>query len=137
MNDQETIRDLQIRYCQCFDARDGDGYGAIFTEDGVLTLPGDRRVVGREELRKMARRAPPGGWHKALETTIAVTRDQGTGVCRFEAQGLDGRLLVGRYEDTYARIAGEWKIASRIAVVESSSNDAPGGPADDSVTVSA
>ena len=48
---RESIRDLVARYAHAADRGRFDEVAELFTEDGVLELPGDRIAAGREAIR--------------------------------------------------------------------------------------
>ena len=58
----EEIRQLKARYFRCLDAKDWDGFGAVFTEQAQLDIseemgPDRSPVIGREPIVELVRRA--------------------------------------------------------------------------------
>jgi len=49
--DYVTISDFLARYCWLVDESDGDGWSALWTEDGVFTGVSPEPIIGREALR--------------------------------------------------------------------------------------
>jgi 3-phenylpropionate/cinnamic acid dioxygenase small subunit len=125
-SDRAAIHDLYARYAHAFDGADADAWAALFTPDGRFAPPGMPPVVGTDALRAFAADRSdemPGMRH--LITNVLVEAD-GNGakgsayfVC-FRLRG-DGRfrlLNFGRYDDTFARHDGDWRIATRDIVSE-------------------
>lgn len=126
--DLEAIRALPQRYCHCVWQEDWDGYAGIFTEDGVFANKSTGAVTarGHAELRDMISRGMESSRlrpfiHNHVVELLGEKRAKGT--CYVEVrmvrQGVDW-LLVGWYEDEYAKVDGEWKISSRTVIVDSS-----------------
>jgi hypothetical protein len=140
--DRQEIQDLLIRYTYCLDELlSREEFYALFTEDAVLVSPFSGRYVGREGLEAFAD-------HRASQSGIGQMRHI---VCNFRIEGAgdvgrvtaylldwttrpgDGPrktefLLAGHYECDVVRVNGQWKLKTRVLVVDGVS----GGPDDKS-----
>ncbi|MDT0322648.1 nuclear transport factor 2 family protein [Streptomyces millisiae] len=99
----------------------------LFTPDGVWEWPaGDRRVEGREALRRYFGGRPADRLSRRLCTNILVTLTSPTTatatsyLTTYRVDGHTGGLLpprpptqVGHYEDAFQRRDGEWLLAHR------------------------
>lgn len=124
MQDRAEIQDLYARYAYAFDGADADAWAALFTPGGRFAPPGVPPVIGTAALRGfVAGRSSelPGMRHVIANVLISAEVDGAAGRAYFVCfrLGGDGRLRIrnfGRYEDTFARHEGEWRIASRDVV---------------------
>jgi ketosteroid isomerase-like protein len=119
MDDIRAIRQLQLDYAVFFDARDPVAFANLYTDDATIWPPTGKSFSGRDKLLKAVINAAPGGWHRALESTIDVKGDAATSRCPYEAEGNDGGHYTGYYDDEYRRTANGWRISRRKVVVES------------------
>jgi ketosteroid isomerase-like protein len=120
--DREAIRSLSDRYCDCVWRKDFDGLVSLFTEDGTFVVEGlEKKAIshGRAELKKVYQKAlteikPRLFIHTHIINLLGGNR--ATGRCYVEvysaAFGMK-RVGLGYYEDEYAKIGDEWKLASR------------------------
>lgn len=117
--DREAIRDLANRYAHCVWTKDVQAIADLFAKDGVMDTGEGRPIAGRTALLKVYERVFAGTSdflpfvHNHL---IALGGDSATGVCYLDLRATsEGKSMVGagRYDDRYARVAGEWKFASR------------------------
>ena len=146
--DVEEITNVLIAYGRALDSRDFKAYSALFTKDGSWSggsgsVSGGpqaiydfmtSRIGGGGNANAGGQRSPrPVGWgptyHIMSSFKIDVHGDTATASSRWAfvtaARG-PGIQVAGRYEDTFVREDGAWKIKSRQAF-----NDlpAPAAPA--------
>ena len=113
MTDSDEIRSLLQRYAETFDARDGDAFGDLFTEDAVVVL-GDRELVGRERLSKLVRSTPPGGEHRPGAATIELHGQTASARQAYAGTSFTGEEMSGLYEDELRLTPTGWKFARRV-----------------------
>jgi ketosteroid isomerase-like protein len=126
LDDRAAIHDLYARYAYAFDSADADAWAALFTPDGRFAPPGIDPVVGTDALHGfVAGRSGemPGMRHMMANVLVGPDGDGATGRAYFVCyrMGGDGRFRMrnfGRYEDTFARHDGGWRIANRDIVAE-------------------
>jgi ketosteroid isomerase-like protein len=130
LEDAEQIRQLNLEYRRHLDARDLDGYGRLFAEDGEW-LGGTGYGQGPAGITAMLKErlpgnpAPPGAtsWHLVTESGIDVRGDRATGTVTWALiQRGDGDTplmrLLGHYDDVYVREGGRWRYRRRIAYTD-------------------
>ena len=119
----DSIRALIHRYADAVVRRDQDQWGSCWAADAKWHLGPGRSVDGREAI--------VGLWVKAMSgfaavvqmvnnSEIHVTGDTATGRCYIHehfcrANGVVG-ILLAYYDDTYVKVDGEWRFASRELV---------------------
>ncbi|WP_433526219.1 nuclear transport factor 2 family protein [Nocardia pseudovaccinii] len=120
-----AVRNLIGRHIQAQDAGDSEAVVALYTADGVLEIPGADPISGQEALREAFK-----GWaptqpqrHLGGNTVITSwTEDSATAVSDvvFFQRGEAGWAVgvVGRYEDTFTRQDGNWKLQRRKTTYE-------------------
>jgi ketosteroid isomerase-like protein len=122
--DYIEIQQLAARYPYALDqnADDGASYANLFTPDAVFRQP---RTEGRENLARMASRAPHGPnytRHFLANHVIDATPDGATGrqylvaVDIGESGQASSIYLGGHYEDVYARTPEGWRFTSRTFI---------------------
>jgi hypothetical protein len=148
VEDRLAIIELEAAYARRFDARDGDGWAALFTEDGVYqargAIPGGAGlyVGGRTALAAFCRKAPFDGIHLLHLPQVAFDGDTARSrvhlefVARFRRDGSPTVRMVGYYDVSYARCGGTWQIARRVTTTfarhdTSTFGYAPGNGLDD------
>lgn len=120
---------LQHLYCMTADRNDVEGFVALFTEDGSITVPEHPAFVGHAAIRAaMQALADTGITNRHVTTnTIINVEDAATasGLCYLtvyasaeapDAQGfrpLDLPSTVGEYEDQFQASAQGWRFKSR------------------------
>jgi SnoaL-like domain len=126
LEDAAQIRKLTQEYRRLLDARDLDGYGRLFAEDGEWlggTGYGQTPAAITAMLNERLPARGPGGptaWHLVTEPEISLDGDRATGtvtwawVGRGEA-GTPVMRLLGHYDDVYVRERGRWRYQRRIA----------------------
>jgi uncharacterized protein (TIGR02246 family) len=127
VEDELAIRRVLIDYAVTQDARDYDGYAALFAKDGEW-VNGKSVHKGRQAIHKMLvdlYGAPPPGYvnadsyHISSNPEIEVNGDRATVRSRhlLILRGPNGEptpALAGRYEDEMIREDGKWKILRRV-----------------------
>jgi uncharacterized protein (TIGR02246 family) len=120
MEDQLAIRALNDRYCDAVFLRDPVQWGATWAQDAHWDLMG-MPVEGREAIVTLWNGAMSGFKFVAFfcqVTAIEVDGDNATGrvFTHEELELNDGteRKPVGRYDDRYVRVDGEWLFKERI-----------------------
>ncbi|MDB6103626.1 MAG: hypothetical protein JWO52_3625 [Gammaproteobacteria bacterium] len=121
MSDEGEITKLQEEYALRFDARDADGFAALFVEDAEVVLPGGFRLLGNEKLHKAVRNMPPGGRHFPEPGKIELDGDTATSSSRFRFAPTDGEEITGHYEDRFVRTARGWRFSYRRSVQDAAS----------------
>lgn len=125
--DQLAIQRVINDYSARLDARDFDGYAALFARDGVWQT-GTTVRRGAGEIKAMLVGlfgTPPAGfvnaadYHLVSNIRIDVDGDRATAVSRhlLVMRGEDGSpkpALAGFYEDEFIREDGQWKILRRV-----------------------
>ena len=122
--DRQAIEQLLAGdYPHALDSRDFDGYAALFTEDGQLTLQGNT-AKGRPAIRDFVAALPPEPrvMHPISNLSYAIDGDTAKGGAYWQdigvVNGAPGVLIAGRYEDTLRKENGVWRIATRSIVIE-------------------
>lgn len=127
VEDELAIRRILVEYSATQDARDYEGYAALFARDGEW-VNGQTRHRGREAIHRMLvdlyGPPPPGyvnneSYHITSNPQIDIHGDRATAQSRhlLVMRGENGEptpALAGRYEDELVREDGEWKILRRV-----------------------
>jgi uncharacterized protein (TIGR02246 family) len=127
VEDELAIRRVLIDYAVTQDARNYEGYVALFAKDGEW-VNGKNAYKGREAIYKMLvglyGTPPPGyenaeSFHLTFNPEIELKGDRATVRSRHVLfmRGPNGEpqpVLSGRYEDEFIREDGEWKILRRV-----------------------
>ncbi|MEM7080236.1 MAG: nuclear transport factor 2 family protein [Pseudomonadota bacterium] len=119
LEDIEAIRQLKATYCDvCDDGHNPDRIVTIFTEDCIWEARGIGTANGRDELRALFERfgsMMSFTQHMTMNPRIEVDGDTATGrwylfgPFTFPANK-QAKWQAARYEETYARVEGEWLI---------------------------
>ena len=121
MDDLEAIRQLKARYFRTMDTKDWVAMRAVFTDNVVIdtTASGGNVVEGADAFMAFLQETLGSATtvHHGHTPEIALTSDTtATGVWALNdivifptGVRLDG---YGHYHETYAKVGGEWKIAS-------------------------
>lgn len=133
------IQELQSRYALAHDLTDPDMYAAVFTEDAELYGAGGRLLakgrgafhsIGVNDRKRFNAGAADGERsfgalrHVITNSVIELTGDTtATGLCYVmtvvvRPEGGPEILSLGRYEDEYRKVDGEWLIARREIVMD-------------------
>jgi hypothetical protein len=122
-HDHEALRGLIYRYAQCADNRDGPGFAAQFTSDGLLDGLGFR-YEGTEQIAAVAPQLSlyARTYHTVFNCLFTVTGDEATGEIYSEAHHLtptgeggehSDLVMYITYHDRYRRTVDGWRIAVR------------------------
>lgn len=130
LEDREAIRRLVHDYQRHLDARDLGAYAALFSPEGEWR-GGTGYGRGPDAIRAMLEeRLPPNPpapgpttVHVVTEPVIDLDGDEATGTLTWALLRRDEAdtpvlELLGHYEDRYVRVAGAWRFASRLAIVD-------------------
>src|SRR5690348_16765644 len=121
MDDVEAIRMLIARYGELIDTGDLDGVAALFRHGTWIS--GTRRLDGAEAVRTVyddviLYDGVPATRHVMSDVVVDVDVDTARARCSFTV--FQARpdfplqaILVGRYEDTFARAGGGWEFRTR------------------------
>ena len=129
-----AITELMFTYAERIDAGDFDGLGDMFAH-AVITAEGSPMVSrGRDEViatytgttRRYEDDGTPKTKHVTTNLIIDADEEAGTGTCRAYftvLQSVPGRLplqpiVAGRYRDTFERVEGTWRFATRHMIVD-------------------
>jgi ketosteroid isomerase-like protein len=126
LEDAAQIRTLTQEYRRLLDARDLDGYGRLFADDGEWLggtgygqTPAGITAMLTERLPA---RGPdgPAAWHLVTEPEISLDGDRATGIVTWTwvgrgDAGTPVMRLLGHYQDSYVRERGRWRYQRRIA----------------------
>jgi uncharacterized protein (TIGR02246 family) len=127
VEDELAIHRVLVEYSATQDARDFDGYVALFAREGEW-INGKQVHKGRENIRRMLEdlygKTPPGyvnaeSYHITSNPQVDVKGDRATARSRhlLVMRGPNGQptpMLAGRYEDELIREDGKWKILRRV-----------------------
>ena len=121
----EEIKRLKARYFRCLDAKDWDGFAAVFAPDAVMDmaeaaggdpLP-DATSRGPEDIAGYVRRSVEGmvTVHHGHMPEIRVTGEttaEGVWAMEDMLRWPDGREMhgYGHYHETYEKAEGTWRI---------------------------
>jgi ketosteroid isomerase-like protein len=110
-------------YPRALDSHDYAAYAALFTEDGELSLQG-QRAKGRQAVQDFVAALPtePRVIHVISNLSYRIEGDTATGGAYWQDIGIVGPnvgvLVAGHYEDALRKVGGEWRIAKRDIVIE-------------------
>ena len=119
MEDIEAIKQLKATYCEiCDDDHDPDRIVTIFTTDCVWEGRGIGRAEGHDELRALFGRFQQMmsfSQHMTMNPRIHVDGDSASGTWYFLGpftfrDGNQAKWQAARYNETYRKVDGEWKI---------------------------
>lgn len=118
IEDSLEIADLRARYCHLLDDRRWPEFVDLFTEDGVFV--GLESVHGREEIRTFFTDRVPklaeAFWHFCTDGTVEIDGDEAHGRISLQYLSIKGGVSyvsAGHYDDTFRRVDGRWRFASR------------------------
>ena len=118
--DKVAIMDVIYRAGRTVDGRDPEGRADCYTDDAVYEYEGGERTVGREAFIQKLRAAadPQDSLHWTTNHIIEGTSTQAQGLMYFAVYYQQAVAASGTYSDTYRKVDGEWRIASRYVVVD-------------------
>jgi hypothetical protein len=117
--DREAIRALPNLYCHHVWRNDVEALVGLFAEDGVFDEPNLGRIVGRDALREVYRRALGALSPKPYIHNHVVTlegRDRASGACYLDLRvpsRPEAGPIAGYYDDRYVKENGRWLFAER------------------------
>ena len=117
--DRLAIHEVRARYNHFYDNKDLEAFLSIFTDDGLLQLGPAGWAKGKDELRAALAGPMAAADFAAHFTTDEMTDFTGPGTARGTSRfavhtGRDPAIEgAGTYHDTYRRVDGVWKLASR------------------------
>lgn len=130
-DDRLSILDIEGAYARCGDSGDGEGWAALFTEDGVYewpAIPGmpdpPPALRGRQALAAAINELPGTCMHRMSAPQITLDGDHATSRTPFvfewayrDEHGVSHeRELTGFYDTEYARKPDGWQIRHRVTV---------------------
>jgi SnoaL-like domain len=134
VSDPEQLRSLAVAYASGVDQRNADRILSAFHPDAVFTIYGPASATeptgvmnGHSDLARIAVRIAVyvKTFHLLGQSRYDVTRDEATGETYCEAHHIDlrgdrpiDRVMYIRYQDTYRRDDGAWRIATRTLLTD-------------------
>ena len=121
MDDVEAIKQLKARYFRTMDTKDWAGMRQVFTDDVVMdtTESGGGVVSGADDFVSFLEQTLRGAvtihhGHMPEITVTSPTSARGIWALQDVIIWPDGTRLhgYGHYHETYAKLDGEWRIAS-------------------------
>jgi hypothetical protein len=122
LRDIEAITQLKARYCYLVDERRWDELAELWTEDAVGDYDFWGIYRGKQEImqklfREVFDAAASFFVHMVHNPLIKVRGDSATGDWYLTAQSTtagsnQAMWVMGRYDDEFQRVGGEWKIKS-------------------------
>ena len=118
--DRVAIMDVIYRAGRTVDHRDPQGRADCYTDDAVYEYEGGERTVGREAfIEKLSNAADPqDSLHWTTNHIIEGSSTEAKGLMYFAVYYQKALAASGTYSDTYRKVGGEWRIASRYVVVD-------------------
>ena len=125
VEDRLALIELEGAYARSFDARDGDVWSALFTDDGIYQARGATPkgggtfVQGRSALATFCTDAPFTGIHFMHLPQITLSRDSASSrihlefIGAFEGDGSPVTRMLGHYDVSYVRGPVGWLIKHR------------------------
>jgi 3-phenylpropionate/cinnamic acid dioxygenase small subunit len=124
ISDYLAIRDLSARYNYLADTGDGEGYAALFTEDGEFDVVGNRVYRGHAELAACAATAANKTVHVTADPIIEIDGDTARqrsrliSCLRTEDGSRNEFVNTGFYIDELRRTPAGWRFVRRRAEVD-------------------
>jgi len=120
----QDIQRVMARYSHFVSDRRYDEWAALYAEDGQFIGPGGLRVEGRKNLEQYIRAAHAGWRMKHVTANIIVDSDPDAGTATATSDwvvmrvdgGANRIASVGRYNDSFVNVAGQWQFSSRHAL---------------------
>ena len=119
-SDKVAIMDVIYRAGRTVDSRDPEGRADCYTDDAVYEYEGGEKTVGRDAFIEKLRGAadPHDSLHWTTNHIIEGTGTEAKGLMYFAVYYQEAIAATGTYSDTYRKVDGEWRIASRYVVVD-------------------
>ena len=134
MEDLEAIRQLKAAYCDaCDDDHNGEAVSSLFSKSGTwqqisATSHADsHKHVGRKEIATFMCGLRDAGFivcssHVVTNPVLKISGNSASGDWKFLMlyTHKDGsrHKIIGRYQDTYVKVKGQWYFESLTAIVE-------------------
>lgn len=132
---ERDIENLLYRYGELVDAADFDGIGQLFAHGRIAQshdAPDSEALVGAGPVAGMYRhnnKVHPDGTlrtkHVITNAIIEIAPDDQTATARayftvFQQTDVLALqpIIAGRYDDRFARVAGDWAFSSRVMIVD-------------------
>ena len=127
-----AITALMYRYVECVDAADFDGIGSLFSRGRITNEGVPGAIEGADAVRALyvgTNRVHADGTLRTrhLTANVFVDIDEGAGTASARSAFVVFQqtaelplqpIVAGRYRDTFARDAGEWRFECRHIVVD-------------------
>lgn len=117
----EAIRSLRARYHALINEDQGRRLYELFAPDGVVAYNGRPEARGREAIREFFANFPVQFARQFIhQHVVEVDGDTGRGNCWLDGRPVrDGKsfYVVGRFDDEYVRVDGEWMFARVVLTV--------------------
>lgn len=120
-DDAVAIHHLLAEYNHLIDDGEADAWAQLFAPGGSLDTGMMPPVSGADALAEFVKNTAaviPGGRHVISNVSVRVDGDTATGRCYLQlwvpGDGGPKLMLTGRYRDTFVKIAGEWRFATRV-----------------------
>lgn len=112
LKSMEAIRILRARYHEFVNEDQGDRLYELFAPDATISYGGRPTVQGRENIRSFFASFPVQAARQFIHNhMVEVSGDSGTGYSYLDGRPVrDGKsfYVVGRFDDEYIRLEGEW-----------------------------
>jgi ketosteroid isomerase-like protein len=122
--DREAIKELKARYLRCVDAKEWEGFRQTLADDATFQVMDREPIEGADAFVAWVQQASAGSrgvhhGHMPELTFTSPTEAHGTWVLYEynerepdpETGGRRGFEGYGRYDESYRKVDGEWKIA--------------------------
>lgn len=110
------IQQMQARYGHLVDARDWDGFRALFTDDAVfdVSVYGLGRLTGIDAIMTFFEAAPHPAAHQATNIEIWQEGDTVRSRSKYVVGTLDGAPSGGDYNDVLVESDRGWRFRERV-----------------------
>jgi ketosteroid isomerase-like protein len=117
----EAIRSLRARYHALINEDQGRRLYELFAPDGSVAYNGRPEARGRDAIREFFANFPVQFARQFIhQHVVEVDGDRGRGSCWLDGRPVrDGKsfYVVGRFDDEYVRVGGEWMFARVVLTV--------------------
>ena len=111
----EAIRTLRARYHALINEDQGRRLYELFAPEGVVSYNGRPEAKGRDNIREFFAKFPVQFARQFIhQHMVEVDGDRGRGTCWLDGRPVrEGKsyYVVGRFDDEYVRVGGEWMFA--------------------------
>lgn len=116
LESMEAIRALRCRYHDLVNLDQGPRLYELFAPDATVAYSGRPEVTGRDHIREFFRTFPVQLARQFMHHhVVQVEGDRGHGHCDLDGRPVrngESLFVVGRFDDTYIRIDGNWYFQS-------------------------